>query len=97
MITINFSPVNKPDTNLTIEWNDPVITVYGVDYDLSLLADGDSAEHDILKTSSRSGNDYEITVILPHGSNAPQSTRFPAPVEITTDGTVSIPVYDEVM
>ncbi|NDW31887.1 hypothetical protein [Salipiger sp. PrR007] len=36
-----------------------------------------------------------VPVILPHGLNAPEATRFPTPIEVLTDGEVALPPYDE--
>ncbi len=43
---------------------------------------------------TRVGGVLNLTLILPHGANAPHATRFPAPVTVTTDGPVPLPPYD---
>lgn len=37
---------------------------------------------------------WEITIVLPHGSDAPHETRFPEPIEVTEDGVVNLPPYE---
>lgn len=36
---------------------------------------------------------WSVTIILPHGSPAPRATRFPAPVVVSADGPVELPLY----
>jgi hypothetical protein len=94
MITINFSPVRSDAPELVVEWNDPILTVNDTPFDMSLLEDGDTAEHEVLKQASRTGDDYTVTVSLPHGPNAPEETRLPAPILVTSNGVVPVPVYN---
>lgn len=95
MITINYSPL-RVDSTLEAQWTAPVLTVNGVDYDLSLLDDGDRAtQHPVLGDVERNGNDYTVTLRLPHGANAPYTTRFPTPVVMASDGVVDIPAFNK--
>lgn len=95
MITINFSPVRADVEPLTLDWDDPVLIVNGTPYDLSELGDGDTAEHDVIRRAERTGDDYIVTLRLPHGANAPQETRFPEPVVMSADqGVVPVPPYN---
>lgn len=109
MLKINFNPVNanhiegiKP---LELTWNDPVLTVVSgmdqnnniienVDFDLSLIEDGSTIEHDLLMKVERIGDDYELTIILPIGSNPPYESCFPVPIEVTENGVVPVPLFD---
>jgi hypothetical protein len=95
MIKINLSPLFEGD-KLTAKINGTTLTVNGTDYELSDLPDGATAEHPILGTVSRNGNDYELTLTLTHGFNAPEDVRFPAPIEVTADAWELDYVYDEV-
>lgn len=97
MITINYSPVRMDNEVLTLEWNDPILTVSGDTFDLSELDDGDDATHEVLFTVLREGDDYEVTLRLPHGAKAPESTRFPIPVTAIGNGIINVPVYEEVV
>lgn len=48
-----------------IEWADPVLILDGVDYDLSLLPDGDTAKtENQLRSVTRSGDDYSVDVAV---------------------------------
>lgn len=81
VIRINLSPI-RGDVKTELSVSGSTVTVDNVDYDLSLLEDGASAEHGILGAVTRSGNDYECTIRLTHGKNAPFEARFPEPVEL---------------
>ena len=70
------------------------MTVDGEPYDLSEMDDGDKVNHDVLMEAERTGDDYEVTIILRFGANAPESTRFPEPVTITEDGVIETPLYN---
>lgn len=84
MIKINLSPVGSGvKTELSVKGS--VITLNSETFDLSLLEDGARAQHEKLGLVTRTGNDYELTMILTHGRNAPHETRFPEPLEITGD------------
>lgn len=96
---ITYSPVEGlAPIELSVEGD--VLTINGVAYDFSALADGDSipfvalAEPLIVSDVVRIGGVVELTVILPHGQNAPEETRFPTPVDLLVNGTVEIPAYD---
>lgn len=79
------------DDDITAEWNDPTLTVNGEDYDLSLLPDGATAEHPVLGTIDRTGDDYTVRILMPHVHEAPEERRFPVPITMITDGTVPFP------
>lgn len=82
MIKVNFNPIRAGHkTELSI--NGSIVTLNGDSFDLSLLDDGTSAKHDKLGSVTRNGTDYEITITLNHGKDAPHETRFPAPLKIT--------------
>ena len=94
MLTINLSPVRSDIPQPTVTYVSPVLTVDNVDYDLSELPDGATAQHPVLGTVERSGNNYEITLVITHGSSAPETTRFPEPLTVTVDGPVELPMYN---
>ena len=72
-----------------------VLTVNGADYDLSELPDGAVAQHPELGKVTRAGDNYECTIKLGHGANAPEETRFPQPIVLNNhSGAVELPVYD---
>lgn len=94
MLKINLSPQRQDRKPLTASYTAPILTVAGVAFDLSLIPDGATAEHEVLRNCSRSGDNYELTLTLPHGANAPEATRFPESVVVTSDGVIDLPVYD---
>lgn len=97
MITIKLSPVRSDKTPLEVAWYAPILHIKDgpQEYDLSMLPDGATAKHEILGDVSRIGDDYQITLILPHGPNAPYETRFPADIIVIEDGVIDIPIYGE--
>ncbi len=38
--------------------------------------------------------EIELSLILPHGADAPDETRFPKPVRRVKDGVIALPDYD---
>lgn len=42
---------------------------------------------------SRANGEIQLTLLLPHGANTPEETRFPAPVSVT-EGAVPFPPYN---
>ena len=96
MIKINLSPVRN-ETETQASWVAPVLTVNNEPYDLSALEDGAThSGHPVLGEVTRSGDTYECTIMLGHGKNAPEATRFPAPLSVTQDGVIELPLYDVV-
>lgn len=94
MLKLNLSPVRADESQPAISWLAPVLTIDAVAYDLSLLEEGATAQHPVLGTVSRAGGEYECTIKLPHGANAPEETRFPQPITATTSGPITLPPYD---
>ncbi len=96
MIKINLSPV-RSETETQASWATPVLTVNNEPYDLSALEDGAThSGHPVLGEVSRTGDDYECTLMLSHGKKAPEATRFPAPLTVTQNGVIELPLYDAV-
>ena len=94
MLKINLSPVRSDELQPKVSYIAPVLTVNSTAYDLSELPDGATAKHPVLGTVERSGNDYELTLLITHGFSAPESTRFPEPLTVTVDGPVELPLYN---
>ena len=82
MIKINFSPV-RADEKIQAGLDGLVLTVNGEAFDLSDIPDGATVNHPVIQNATRNGDDYELTLTLTHGANAPHETRFPQPVEVT--------------
>lgn len=94
MLKLNLSPIRSDDPQPSVSWVAPVLTIGSIGYDLSELPDGATARHLVLGEVSRTGDDYEVTIRLWHGANAPEETRFPAPIEVLTDGEIALPPYN---
>jgi len=94
MLTLNLSPVRSDDPQPKVSYIAPVLTVNSTAYDLSELPDGATAQHPVLGTVERSGDDYELTLKITHGSSAPEATRFPEPLTVTVNGLVELPLYN---
>ncbi|UQI38797.1 hypothetical protein [Vreelandella venusta] len=95
-LILNLSPV-RSEEETTASINGAVLTVNGADYDLSELPEGATAQHPELGKVTRVGDEYECTIKLGHGPNAPEETRFPQPIMLTNhNGTIELPVYDVV-
>ena len=93
MITLNFSPVRAGEkTAVTISGS--LLTVNGEAFELSDIPDGATIQHPVIQNCTRTGDDYELTVTLLHGANAPQETRFPQSVEINTNDWALDYVYE---
>ncbi|RUR52682.1 hypothetical protein [Vreelandella populi] len=93
-ITLKLSPM-RTDNETKVSVSGTILTVNGIDYDLSEVPDGAIATHSVLGRVSRSGDEYECAVILGHGPNAPHETRFPQPIVLENhDGPVELPLYD---
>ena len=95
MLKINLSPVRVDRPQPAVEYQAPVLKLDNQDYDLSELPDGATAQHPVLGSVSRNGDDYEVTITLPHGPNAPAQTRFPEPIVVTESGPIDLPPYDQ--
>lgn len=47
----------------------------------------------LLSDVTRVSGVIHMTILLPHGPNAPDLTRFPEPMTVSTDGPVTLPAY----
>ena len=94
-LTLNLSPV-RSDVPTDVSLSGTTLLINGVSYDLSELPDGAVAQHPELGVVTRNGDEYECTIRLTHGANAPEATRFPAPIVLNNhNGPVPLPIYNE--
>lgn len=84
MIKLNFSPI-RADEKTDVRIDGHFVIVNGTDFDLSEIPDGATVNHPIIQNATRNGDDYELTLTLTHGANAPHETRFPESVEVTAE------------
>ena len=95
---LNFSPM-RHDTPLSLERAGDVLTINGTAFDFGPLEDGatlprDAVACDVLASDvERIDGDLHLTLILPHGGNAPHETLFPAPIIDPPDGPVALPIH----
>lgn len=98
---IKYTPV-RMDEQLTASVVDAdKIILNGEELDFSPLLEGETIEAVYVDnpwvsgTAKRVGGEVYITLIVPHGPNAPHETRFPSQEYITVDsGAVPVPAYD---
>lgn len=95
-LTLKLSPV-RSDEETTASLTGTVLTINGEKHDLSELPDGAVARHPQLGKVTRKGDEYQCTITLAHGVNAPEETRFPEPlVLVGHEGPIELPTFDVV-
>ncbi|ETX26451.1 hypothetical protein, partial [Roseivivax isoporae] len=94
------SPARR-DEPLALSRAGDVLTVNGQVLDFGPLPEGATLPRAAIDCRWIAGDveraaDGTLTVplILPHGPDAPEATRFPDPVTLTADGPVTLPPYD---
>lgn len=96
---ITYSPI-RHDTLMTLHRAGDVLTINGEAIDLGPLPDGATLPRDAVDCAwlasdvARIGGVLHVSLLLPHGANAPHATRHPAPVTLSTDGPVALPPHD---
>lgn len=95
MHQIDLSPMRRDD-RLEVSVSGDVFTINGAAFDFSALPEGASLPRDAVACDWLAGDAERIgdlSLILPHGANAPGETRFPVPV-MAGDGPVDLPPYE---
>lgn len=93
---IRFTPQRRDDA-LTLSRAGDVLTINGTAYDFTPLPEGallPRAAVDcgwLASDVTRTGGQIRLTLILPHGADAPAARRDPAPLRLTADGPVALP------
>lgn len=88
------------DEMLRVDREGDVLYVNGEVVDLAPLLEGATLPAAAIDCKwfvgqvDRINGELDLTLILPHGPNAPHSTRFPEPITVTDDGPVALPIYD---
>jgi hypothetical protein len=96
---IILSPI-RAETPLTLHRAGDVLTVNGEVFNLSGIPEGATLPREAVACDwlasdiTRQGGSLQMTILLPHGANAPEVTRHPAPLVLTSDGPVTLPPYD---
>jgi hypothetical protein len=99
-MNITFTPMRRDDTlMLMLSRSGDTLTINSEAFDFSGIPDGATLPRDAIACDwlasdvERIGGAIHLTLILPHGPNAPQETLFP--VAITpTDGVIVLPDPD---
>jgi len=90
------------DEPLMLDVEGDVVHVNGEAFDFSPLSEGATLPAAAILSdwfpgsADRIDGELILTLRLPHGANAPESTRFPEPMTITEDGSVDVPAFDAV-
>lgn len=96
---ISFAP-QRADQPLTLARKGGALIINGTSYDFSPLPEGavlPRAAVDCAWLASdvtRIGGILQLTLLLPHGANAPHETLFPAAVDLAVDGAAALPPFD---
>ena len=96
---ITLTPQRRDDT-LTLTRSGDVLTINGEAFDFTAIPEGGTLPRDAVACDwlagdvTRAGGVLHLTLILPHGADAPLETRFPAPITLTGDGPVALPPYE---
>lgn len=95
---ITFSPA-RSDARLDLARAGDVLTINGADFDFGPLAEGATLPAEAIDSAwfvgpvERSGGELSVVLLLPHGPDAPEATRFPAPIEVAGDGPIAVPAW----
>lgn len=99
---IKLSPV-RMDEQMNANLIGDTITINGLEFDFSPLKEGDVLPTGsvncswILGEITRSSGEVCLTLVVPHGANAPHETRFPAAFDVpmtVVAGNVHLPPYE---
>lgn len=91
-LTIHFAPVRR-EGGLELDRRGSLLIANGEAYDLAALAaeESDSPGEGWVQSVRLTESGLEAVVLLPHGAEAPEAVRFPAPVVVEVDGPVAVP------
>ncbi|MFY1707438.1 hypothetical protein [Tritonibacter scottomollicae] len=96
---ISFTPT-RCDTALNATRQGDVLTLNGEAFDFTALSEGDVLPREAVTCAwlasdvTRESGTLHLTLILPHGADAPVETRFPQPVTLAGNGPVPLPPYE---
>ena len=96
---ITLTPQRRDDT-LTLTRSGDVLTINGEAFDFTAIPEGGTLPRDAVACDwlasdvTRTEGVLHLTLILPHGVDAPQATLFPAALTLTGDGPVALPAYE---
>ena len=97
-VEITLTPM-RLDTRLTLEKQGDTLIINGEGFDLSDIPDGAVLpRHAVIcdwlaSGIERTGDTVYLTLILPHGPNAPIETLYPQGITIALDGPITLPAH----
>lgn len=86
---ITLSPT-RMDVALTLLRDENVLTINDVMVDLTKYNEGESSW--IIGQPAREKGIWQVTLVLPHGADAPHQVLFPKPVFVTQNGPILLPI-----
>jgi len=95
---LSFQPM-RLDQALSVTRQGDALTLNGETFDFAPLQEGDVLPRAAVACEwlasdvTRQGGEICLTLILPHGAEAPQETRFPQPLTLSGDGLVPLPPH----
>ena len=90
MILITLSPMRRDD-RLTVSVAGDVLALNGEALDLGTYTADPEAPHDwIIGQPVQERGLWQVALVLPHGADASEQTRFPPPITVTADGPVAL-------
>lgn len=95
---INLFPQRRDD-QYTLAVSGDALIINGETFDFTPVEEGDILEGEAINSKyivdkvTRTEGQLQITLVLPHGCPAPESTRFPKPIVNPPDGPVTLPAY----
>lgn len=96
---ITLSPARRA-TPLTLIRTGDALMLNGELFDFTPLPEGATLPPEATGSDwfagpvERVGGTLHLTLVLPHGANAPQDTLFPVPLTLTGNGPVTLPPYE---
>ena len=99
MMQITLTPQRRDD-RLSLERKGDSLILNGEVFDFTALPEGGTLPRDAVACDwlagdvTRQDGVLHLTLILPHGVDAPEATLFPVPITLTGDGPVALPAYE---
>ncbi|MEE1961033.1 hypothetical protein V0R60_26785, partial [Pseudomonas sp. 119P] len=91
---------SRLDAGLTVSKENEALTINGVTFDFSRLAEGSTLPADavgsgfVIAPVERISGRLVLTLMLPHAADASESVRFPVDIHDAADGPVHLPGLD---